>query len=143
MLATADGTARELGNNADCTVNARFTPLADRSATTDIGAAFTAARCSAGVLDTTPIRTAIDRHTDHAGSIRRSTVLPRRTSRPRLDADEWDDRTADDDDTDVPVKAWLRDMVRGTNLVPAGRRSFADWIRSPSIYPRSHQRLRC
>jgi hypothetical protein len=141
-LATADATAR-VGDKTACGNQTSLTRLTDHSAMAYVAVDCSAARKSDRVLNPIPSRVAPDRQTDRTGSFRFSTVLPGKRSRPRLDAEVWDDRTADDDDTDVPVKAWLRDMVRGTDMIPVGSHFPSDLIRTLWIFSPSYQRLRC
>ena len=142
-LVTADATARELRNNAACAAQSRLQPLADRSGVPEVAAAWSLARCSDCVANSVSSLVVAHRCNDVAGSVRRSTVLPGRSGCPGLDGEEWCDRTADDDDSDVPVKAWLRDLVRGTDLIPAGSHSLSELITAPAISFPSYQRLRC
>ena len=70
-------------------------------------------------------------------------MRPSRSSHLRFDAEEWNDQADGDDDTDVPVRAWFRDKVRGTDVIPAGGGSRSSEIDPPSVSSASYQRLRC
>jgi hypothetical protein len=126
MLATAGALAGETGARGACAVGTRVGSWAEPSdvSTTDTG--WSAAR-----------------RTDGAGSDGGSNMRPARSSRPRLDADEWDDRTDGDDDTDVPERAWLREMARATDVIPTIDDSRSDSIDALCSPPATYQRLRC
>jgi hypothetical protein len=126
MLASAGASAGETGGNGSCAVGTSLAPWAEpsRISTTDNGYS---AAC----------------RTDGAGPIGGSNMRPARRSRPRLDADEWDDRTDGDDDTDVPERTWLREMVRAADVIPAIDDSQSDSIDTPSAPLATYQRLRC
>jgi hypothetical protein len=126
MLAPAGASAGDTGARCACAIGTCVGSWAEPSdiSTTDNG-------CSAA------------RRTDGAGSVGGSNMLPARSSRPRLDADEWDDRTDGDDDTDVPERTWLREMVRATDVIPTIDDARSDSIDTPSALPATYQRLRC
>jgi hypothetical protein len=72
------------------------------------------------------------------------TLWPGKRPRLRFDADDWEDRgDEDDDDMEVPVGAWLREMVRCFHHLTPGQNETR--FASPEISPRfpTRQRLRC
>jgi hypothetical protein len=143
MLATADASAREIVCKDACAVQTSLQPWADPLAMPYAAGGYCAARRGDGVHDSVPSPVAVDRRADGAGSVGRSTMRPARSSRLRLEAEEWDDRTDGDDDTDVPVRGWLRDMVRTTDVIPAESDSRSDLIDTPTVSSLLYQQLRC
>ena len=126
MLAAAGASAGDTGARCACAIGTCVGSWAEPS---DIPT--TANGCSTA------------RRADGAGSVGGSNMRPARSSRPRLDADEWEDRTDGDDDTDVPEKPWLREMGHVTDVIPTIDDFRSDSIDTPSAPPATYQRLRC
>jgi hypothetical protein len=143
MLATADASAREMVGKGGCAVQTCLDPWADPFAIPNAAGACTAARRSDGVHNSVPGRVVVDPLAGGAGSVGRSTMRPARSSRLNFDAEDWDDRTDGDDDTDVPVRGWLRDMVRATDEISADSDSRSELIDTPTVSSPLYQRLRC
>jgi hypothetical protein len=143
MLATADASARERGGIGASAVQACLEPWADRFAMPNATDGCPVARRQGGVRDSVHSRVEADRRAFGASSPDRSTMRPIRSTHLRFDAEAWDDRADGDDDTDAPVRAWFRDMVRGTDVIPAGGGSRSSEIDPPSVSSPSYRRLRC
>jgi hypothetical protein len=62
----------------------------------------------------------------------------------RIDAEDWEDRIDEDDDSDLPVRVWFRDMVRCLHdlIVPECDSRFP-FINPPSAPSHLSQHLRC
>jgi hypothetical protein len=143
MLATADASAREMAGKCLSSLQPCSRPCVVPYAGPNTGDGFCAAPGSDGVQDNGPSRVSTHRLAVGGRSDGRSTLRPSRNPRPHFDAEGWEDRNDGDDDTDVPVRAWFRDMVSAMDVIPAA----GDW-RSTSIdvtsdSSRSYQRLRC
>jgi hypothetical protein len=68
----------------------------------------------------------------------------RPTRSPRFNAENCDDRSDGDDDTDVPEKDWSRDVGQfGHDLIPVDHDSRPRLIDTLSIPSSSFQQLRC
>jgi hypothetical protein len=126
VLAAAGGSARETGGNGTCAVGTCLASWAEPSRISNTHSGYRAACRTYG-----------------AGAIDSSNIRPARSSRPRLDAEEWDDRTDGDNDTDVPERTWLRQMIRATDVILAVSDSRSDSIDTPSAPPAMYQCLRC
>jgi hypothetical protein len=143
MLASADASGREICGIGACAVQACLGPWADPFSMPDTADSCPVVRRQGGVHDTVPSHVEADHRAVGASSRDRSTMRPSRSSHLRFDAEAWNDRADGDDDTDVPVRAWFRDMVRGTDVIPAGGGSRSSEIDPPSVSSASYQRLRC
>jgi hypothetical protein len=131
MLATANASACEMGDNRGCLV------------AHDVKRA-SVSRLSNGALDSLPSRSGINCVSAGARSDGRSTLRSGRRSRLRFDAEDWEDPIDGDDDTDLPARVGFRNMVRYIRdpILPEGD-ARAALIGSPSaLFPSSHP-LRC
>jgi hypothetical protein len=93
---------------------------------------------------TGPSGVGIDRSASNARSDGRSTLRLGRRARLRIDAEDWEDRFEEDDDSDLPVRVWLRDIVRCSHelIVPECNSRFPS-INTRSAFWRLSQQLRC
>lgn len=139
MLATADASSREIAGIDACALQNCMGPWADRFAVSNTGDGRSAVGRSDGVDDRVPGRFGAD----GARSDDLSTIRTGRSSRLGFDAEDTEDRTDGDDDTDVPVRAWFRDMVRATDAIPASSDARSGLIDTPSVSSPSYQPLRC
>jgi len=143
MLANADAPAREIGGKGACAIQKCLRPWAGRFAMSGIAGDCSAARCTDGFHDSDRSRAGADPRGDGARLDGHLTMQPGRGSRLRFDADEWGNCTDGDDDTDVPVRTWFRDMVRAMDVILAGRDVRSALIDTLSDFSRMYRRLRC
>ena len=99
MLAIADASASEMGGKGGRAVACGITGSVSVT-------------CSPEGLVLDKGRVGVDRLAGGARSDGRSTLRVGRRPRLRIDAEDWEDRIDEDDDSDLPVRVWLRDMVR-------------------------------
>jgi hypothetical protein len=131
MAATAVASAREMGGKATCDfargimrhVSETRSPEGQMTGTSRVGA---------------------QRFSPGAQSDERPTLRVGRHARLRIDAEVWGDRIEEDDDSDLPVRAWFRDMVRCSHevIVPKCNSRFP-FINAHSSFSRLSQQLRC
>jgi len=160
LLATADASASEMGANgravacgitgSGCETRSPEGLVLDSRCADAIAVCFTADGCAAArlsdgdQLETASGRVGLHRLADGARSDARLTLRVGRRPRLRIDAEDWDDRIDEDDDSDVPVRVWLRDMVRCLHdlIVPECNSRFP-FIKAPSAPSHLSQHLRC
>jgi hypothetical protein len=101
-------------------------------------------RRSDGVEASAASRVGADRMAAGARSDGHSTLRPGRRSRLGIDAEDWEDRIDGDDDTELPVRVWFRDIGRSIHdlILPEWNARVA-LINSPSAPIPSLQPLRC
>jgi hypothetical protein len=104
-----------------------------------------AARLDAsGARDSVHRRVAAVQLAGRAGSEGKPTLRPSRRSRLRVDAEDWEDRVDEDDDTELPVRISVR-AVDGHiyDLSPSEGNCLSDLIGTSSPSRMSPHRLRC
>jgi hypothetical protein len=74
----------------------------------------------------------------------RSTQQMDRCARLRIDAELWEDRIDEDDDSDLPARFWFREMVRSLHdLIVCKCGSRIPFNSAHSTFSRLSQQLRC
>jgi len=160
MPATANASAHEMAGSGRSAV-ARGISTAERRAGSADGRACSSPSADKFVLphgpavqagsqsghcvhDSDPVRVESGAPACGARPDRGSTLRPGKRPRLRFDAEDWENRDDEDDDTDMPTGAWFRDMVRCVHvLVPPEGHSRSAGIAPPSSSPHWLQRLRC
>jgi hypothetical protein len=108
-----------------------------------VGSMLATANASASAMgDSIPSEFDADRVALGGREIVHSTLLPRGSTHLRFNAEDSDDYTVGDDDTDVPVRAWFRDMIRSTHDLVLTQSDSRSAI-SPPVPPSLFERLRC
>jgi hypothetical protein len=143
MLATADASAREMGSDRFCTDLMCLRPCADRFAIANVAHGFGAAPHGNVEQGSGPAIASVDRLADGGRSEGLSTVRPAGSPRPHFDAEDLEDCSDGDDDTDVPVRAWMRDRARARIVLPDDDDCRSDLFNPLLVSSPSYQRLRC
>jgi hypothetical protein len=131
MSATADASAREMGGKGTGDVARGIMRRVSET------------RLPEGQVTGTS-RVGAQRFSPGAQSDERPTLRLGRRPRLRIDAEVWGDRIEEDDDSDLPVRAWFLDMVRCSHdvIVPKCNARFP-FINAHSAFSRLSQQLRC